>query len=152
MVRDLLERAAVALNEPRRRLCEAAALLLLRVAVGGTMLLAHGWGKLLAFGERADTFPDPLGVGNPLSMALAVFAEVFCSLLVVLGLATRLALLPLIVTMLVALLIVHGADPWARKELAFMYLVPFVALLLAGPGPWSLDALILTRLRRSSPS
>lgn len=146
MTRGLVDKTSAWLSDARRRAFEAAALLLLRVAIGGNMLLAHGWGKLQAYGEKADTFPDPLGVGSPVSMALAVFAEFFCSGLLVLGLATRAAVVPLIVTMLVALLVVHGDDPWQKKELAFMYLVPFMTLLLTGPGPWSLDALVARRL------
>ena len=64
-------------------------LLLLRVSVGGMMLLAHGWGKLTSFAERSSSFPDPLGVGSSLSMALATGAEAFCALAVILGFATR---------------------------------------------------------------
>ena len=111
------------------------------------MLLGHGLGKLQAYGEKADSFPDPLGVGSPVSMALAIFAEVVCSLLVVLGLTTRAALLPLIMTMLAAFLIVHGGDPWAKKELAFVYLTGFTSLLFLGPGRFSFDNLITKRLR-----
>ncbi|MEZ6187101.1 MAG: DoxX family protein [Planctomycetota bacterium] len=80
-------------------------------------------------------------------MALAVFAEFFCAALVVLGLGTRLALIPLITTMLVAMLLVHGADPWPKKEPAFVYLVMFGTLFLCGPGRWSLDAQLVERLK-----
>lgn len=141
-------RSALAwLTDARRRALESTALLLLRLGAGGTMLFAHGLGKLTSFGEKASTFPDPLGVGNTLSMALAVFAEFFCAALVVLGLGTRLALIPLITTMLVAMLLVHGGDPWARKEPAFVYLIMFGTLLLAGPGRWSVDAQVVERLK-----
>ena len=116
-------------------------LLLLRVTVGGMMLLAHGWGKLTSFAERSSSFPDPLGIGSSLSMALATGAEAFCALAVVLGFATRWAVVPLMVTMLVAALIVHGDDPWAKKEFALLYFFPFAALLLTGAGRYSLDAL-----------
>ena len=74
----------------------------------GMMLLAHGWGKLTSFAERSSSFPDPLGVGSSLSMALATGAEAFCALAVILGFATRWAAVPLMVTMAVAALIIHG--------------------------------------------
>ena len=74
-------------------------LLLLRVSVGSMMLLGHGWGKLTSFVERSSSFPDPLGIGSPLSMALATGAEAFCALAVILGFATRWAAVPLMVTM-----------------------------------------------------
>ena len=117
-------------------------LLLLRVFIGGFMLTAHGWGKLMSYPEKYTQFPDPLGLGSPLSMTLAVGAEVFCAAALILGLAMRLAAVPLIITMLVAAFVVHGDDPWQKKEFALLYLIPFVVLAFTGPGRYSLDALL----------
>ena len=86
-------------------------LLLLRVSVGSMMLLGHGWGKLTSFAELSSSFPDPLDIGSSLSMALATGAEAFCALAVIWGFATRWAAVPLMVTMLVAAVIIHGDDP-----------------------------------------
>ena len=130
------------LNDARRVLFADIGLLLLRVGVGTIMATSHGWGKLSTFSEQAASFPDPLGVGSQLSLTLAVGAEFFCSIALVLGLCTRLASIPLIVTMLVAACIIHGDDPWAKKELAVMFLIPFTVLLLTGPGRFSLDCLL----------
>jgi putative oxidoreductase len=115
-------------------------LLVLRVGLGAMMIYGHGFGKLMHFSERAAKFSDPLHIGSQNSLALAVFAECLCSALVILGFATRLAVIPLITTMGVALLLHHADDPWNKKELAAVYLVPFVALLFTGPGRYSLDA------------
>jgi putative oxidoreductase len=115
-------------------------LLLMRVGFAGTMALGHGLGKLTGFGERVSQFPDPLGLGSPLNLALPVFAEFFCGIAIVLGLLTRWATIPMIVTMAVAFFIFHGDDPFGDKELAFVYLVGFVAIWLTGPGRFSLDA------------
>lgn len=120
-------------------------LLVLRVWVGLFMAFAHGWIKLTSFGERADQFPDPLGVSSPVSMGLAVFAEFFCALALALGLATRAAVIPLIITMFVAAFVIHGLDPWAKKEFALLYAAPFVALLISGPGKYSLDSLFVRK-------
>ncbi len=144
---DKVRKVLAWFTSERRETLNDLGLLLLRVAIGAGMLLGHGWGKLAAFGERADSFPDPLGVGSQLSMLLAISAEFFCSLLLALGLATRAVALPLIVTMLVAMLVVHGDDPWKKKEMAFLYLIPYLVIVLTGPGRFSLDALILKRLR-----
>jgi putative oxidoreductase len=121
------------------------ALLVLRLAVGAMMLSLHGWKKLSGFGEIKESFPDPLGIGSMTSLTLATGAEFFCSILVILGLLTRLAVLPLIATMAVAALVFHADDPWSKKELAILYLIPFFTLLLAGGGKFSLDALIFKR-------
>ena len=126
---------------------DAAGLFVLRLAFGGVMIYGHGWGKMMNYAERSAGFPDPLGVGSPASMALAVFAEVFCAAAIVLGLFTRLASIPLIVTMLVAVFIVHADDPFGRKELGIVYLAAYIAILWKGAGAWSVDAW-LTRGRR----
>lgn len=117
----------------------AVGLLILRVSVGLMMAFGHGWGKLAGFGERAAQFADPYGFSPTVSMALAVFAEFFCSLALALGFVTRAAVIPLMITMLTAVLIIHADDPWGRKEMALMYLIPFVTILIAGPGKYSLD-------------
>jgi len=117
-------------------------LLLARVSLGSMMLVAHGWGKLMDYGDLAGKFPDPLGVGHQLSLTLVVGAEVFCSAAIVLGLLTRWAALPLAVTMLVAVTVIHGDDPWAKKEFALLYAIPFLAMMFTGPGRFSLDSAI----------
>ncbi|MGD8439942.1 MAG: DoxX family protein [Holophagae bacterium] len=117
-------------------------LLVLRVGVGAFMLVAHGWGKLVGFGDLAGQFPDPIGLGSTVSLVLAIFAEVLCALLVVLGLGTRFAAVPLLVTMLVAAFVVHADDPWGKKEFALLYAIPFVTLIFTGGGRYALDAVI----------
>ena len=115
------------------------ALLLLRVG-SGLMMLSHGWPKLADFGDKLTTFKDPLGLGPAVSLQLAVFSEFFCAILLVLGLFTRLSLIPLIITMAVAAFIVHAADPFASQEKALLFLLIFVVQLLLGPGKYSIDA------------
>jgi putative oxidoreductase len=116
--------------------------LVLRVAISAFML-THGYGKLqsaLAGGEIQ--FMDPFGLGQAASLYLAVFAEFFCSIFLILGFATRLAVIPLIVTMLVAVLIAHGSDPFEKKEMALHYLVVYLVILVCGAGKYSLDYFI----------
>lgn len=109
------------------------------------MLLSHGMPKLLGFAEKMNTFPDPLGVGSTASLSLAILGEVVASALLVLGLGTRFAAVPFLITMLVAALIVHAGDPLSDRELALMYAAAGVTLLLTGPGKLSLDELIRRR-------
>ena len=120
-------------------------LLLLRVVVGLLMLTQHGWGKLLSFGERSETWADPIGLGGPVSMALAIFAEVICSALVVVGLGTRMAAIPVVITMAVAAGIVHWDDPFGKKEFALLFLMPFLTLVLTGAGRYSIDGWLSRR-------
>jgi putative oxidoreductase len=124
-------------------------LLVLRVWLGLSMLLLHGWPKVEKYAGLSEGFPDPLGVGPAMSLNLAIFAEVFCALLLVVGLAARLAALPLVVTMAVAFFVVHGGvlTGEGNGEMAFVYLAGFVALFIAGPGRHSFDHLIMRAFR-----
>ncbi len=121
------------------------ALLVLRVCIGSMLLFGHGWGKLSHFGAIAPGFADPIGTGPQVALALAVFAEVFCSAGVILGVLTRFACIPPLITMVVAVVFVHTADPYSKKELALLYAVPFLTLIFAGGGKYSFDRIILRR-------
>lgn len=117
------------------------ALLLMRLVFGLCMVYGHGWRKLgRLFGGEEITFADPFGIGPAPSLALVVFAEVVCAVLLAIGLFTRLALIPLIITMLVAAFGAHWADPFSDKEMAILYLTAYTALILTGPGWFSVDA------------
>ena len=124
-------------------------LLVLRVWLGLSMLLLHGWPKVEKYAGMSQGFPDPLGVGPAMSLNLAIFAEVLCALLLVVGLAARLASIPLVITMAVAFFVVHGGALTGEGsgEMAFIYMAGFVALLIAGPGRHSLDHLVLRAFR-----
>jgi len=116
-------------------------LLVLRVWVGASMLLLHGWGKLADYKKMPKGFYDPFGIGNEVSWGLAVFAEVVCATLLVLGLFTRFAALAGAITMSVAFFLFHkmALKETPSGELAFIYLAAFVTILLAGPGRFALD-------------
>ena len=116
-------------------------LLLFRLAIGGFML-THGWAKLSNFETMKLTFADPLGVGSALSLSMIIFAEFGCSLLIILGLFTRLAVLPLMFGMIIAAFVIHGGDPFSVKELSVLYLAVYVVLFFTGPGKYSLDRLL----------
>ncbi len=139
-------------------------LLILRLGVGGYML-THGWGKLqMLLAADFDKFGDPIGLGSGPSLVLVVMAEFLGAALVVLGLATRFAAVPVVFAMAVAAFVAHASDPWsmeraamrffageskswASKEPALMFLIPFLALIFTGAGRFSLDHLLARRWR-----
>ncbi len=116
-------------------------LLALRITFGALMM-THGWPKFIHYAENSPDFPDPLGVGSPVSLLLTIFAELFCSGFLLLGLFTRVALIPLMFTMLIAIFVIHKGDPIGDKEHAISFLIPYFALFLTGPGSYSLDRLL----------
>lgn len=114
-------------------------LLVLRLSFG-MLMLNHGIDKLSNFSTIIDSGQFmPVFGSVALGLGLVVFAEVFMSVLLIIGLFTRLAVIPLIVTMLVAIFLVHLHDPFAKMELPLLYLFPYITLLLAGPGKYSVD-------------
>ena len=115
------------------------ALFLLRLTAGLSMLLLHGVPKLRNVLSGNLQFADPLGLGSETSLYLAAFAEVFCCCLLIVGLLTRLALIPLIIDMAAAFFIFHKGDEFAVKEPAMLYLGIFITLFLTGPVKFSLD-------------
>jgi putative oxidoreductase len=117
-------------------------ILMLRIIVA-VFMITHAipkMNKLLAGGEIQ--FPDPIGMGPAISLGLAVFAELFCSILIGFGFLTRLAAFPLIITMAVAAFVVHAGDPFKQKELSLMYLALYIVLFIVGSGKYSVDYFI----------
>lgn len=117
----------------------AVGLLILRLGFGATMAFRHGLPKLLDFSNQMHSFPDPLGVGSTLSLGLTVSAEFLCAVLVAVGIFTRFAAFPLMIAMAVAFFLVHQADPFQKKEMAFLYLMAFSTIFACGPGAYSAD-------------
>jgi putative oxidoreductase len=124
-------------------------LLLLRVLTGGIMIYGHGFPKLLKLYNGAEIkFSDLLGIGAGLNFGLAVFAEFICSSLLILGLFTRLSLIPLTITMFVAGFIHHAPDPCAVKEKVFLYLIIFVAMIFTGGGKYALNKILPAKYQK----
>jgi putative oxidoreductase len=150
------------MGSTQKDLAGSVGLLILRLGIGGYML-THGWGKLqMVIAGDFGKFGDPIGLGSGLGLVLVTGAEFFCSLLVMLGCATRIAAGIVVFAMGVAAFVVHGADPWtmgegarlfladkakswASREPALLYLVPFLALTFTGAGRYSIDAWIRRR-------
>ena len=117
------------------------ALLILRVGVA-VMMLVHGIPKLQMLFSGDIQFPGVMGMSPTISLAMAVFAEVVCSVLLLIGLFTRVTVIPLIITMLTAVFLIHGGDPFAKQELGIHYLIVYIALFMLGGGRYSFDAIM----------
>src|SRR5215217_5348544 len=114
------------------------AVLVLRLGAGSLIMINHGLSKIMHFAQMASRFSDPFHIGSTTSLALVVFAEFFCAAFIMLGLFTRLAAIPLVIAMGVALFLAHKGEFFGQGESAGLYLICFVTILLAGPGKASL--------------
>jgi putative oxidoreductase len=134
-------------------------ILALRLMTGLMMLLGHGMVKIQSYPMLKDKFElkvFPFQHFAPsINLMLCIAAEVGAAALVILGLCTRPAAFVLGFTMVVAAFGVHGASPWflgpgvtAAKELALLYLIPMIAIILTGGGAFSLDAVLYKEGKR----
>jgi putative oxidoreductase len=125
---------------------------LLRVTIG-VLMAFYGWHKLTQFTEMAksefwEKQVNFLSMGGSISLGLTIFAEFFCSILLIVGLFTRLSLIPLLICMgfIVVVLdkyqIVSSGENGFELNHAFFYFILYFVLFLTGPGKWSLDRLI----------
>ncbi len=117
-------------------------LTLLRVC-SGAFMATHGYGKI--FGGRMEMFAENVGkMGFPqpdLFAWLAALSELAGGILLALGLGTRVCALLIAGTMGVAAFVAHGSDPFAKKEMALLYLAVMIFFALAGGGKLALDRL-----------
>ncbi len=121
-------------------------LLAVRIFIGFAML-SHGFPKLQMLIEGQKDFYDFLGMGPQITLGLTVFAEFACSILLILGLFSRIALGFLIFTMVIAGFVVHSADPFEKQELSLVYLCIYLMLMVFGTGRFSVDHMIEKRKR-----
>lgn len=123
-------------------------LLTARIGIS-VMMFTHGIPKLIKLFSGAPVqFPEVMGMSAELSLSLAIFAELLCSVFILIGCATRLAVIPLITTMVVVIFFIHAADPFPVKESASLYLLGYVVLLFAGSGKYSMDSLLHAKMAK----
>ncbi|WP_237884423.1 DoxX family protein [Pseudomonas sp. PGPR40] len=114
-------------------------LLFLRVSGALFLLGVHGLPKLLDYSAELQRIEDPFHLGAQLTLILAIFAEVLCPLLIVAGVLVRLACLPVLFVLLVALLVVHPQWSVAEGQFGWLLLILFTSVFIAGPGRLALN-------------
>lgn len=112
-------------------------LLVMRIGTGALML-THGIPKLLQFQDMIGRFPSVFGLSPTVSLALTIFAEVVCSITLIVGFFPRLSALFGLITMLVAALLIHGGDPLAKREMALLYSVLYFGIASCGGGKFTM--------------
>lgn len=123
-------------------------LLALRITASALMM-PHGYSKLMRlFSEAPIQFPDPLMISPALSLFFACVAELFCSILIMVGYMTRGASLFLMITMTVVVLGIHLLEATGKHELPMLYLIVFTTISIMGGGKYSIDYLMEERLKR----
>jgi len=109
-------------------------LLFLRISGALFLLWVHGLPKLLNYSEQLQLIEDPFHLGANITLLLAIFAEVLCPLLIIAGVLVRLACLPILAVLLIALLVVHPEWTLFEAQFGWLLLIIFTTLLISGPG------------------
>lgn len=125
-----------------------AGLLILRVGIGITLFLRHGIPKILGFSQMAAHFPDPIHIGSHASLLYAILSDAICSILIILGLFTRIAALIVFVNVFtVWVLLQHFAffGKALNGEMVVLFVVSSLAILVAGAGRFSIDSLLVRK-------
>ncbi|MCF5144303.1 DoxX family protein [Pseudomonas sp. WS 5532] len=118
---------------------QALGLLFLRVSASLFLLWVHGLPKLLHYSQQLTLIEDPFHLGANVTLCLAIGAEVVCPLLIIAGVWVRLACLPILAVLLVALLVVHPQWSLFEGQFGWLLLILFSSILIAGPGRLALD-------------
>ncbi|MFK3819986.1 DoxX family protein [Pseudomonas sp. NPDC089407] len=128
--------------DPQSPTLTAIGLLFMRVTAALLLLFIHGLPKLLDWSGELQRIEDPFGLGAPLTLGLAIFAEVVCPLLLLLGIAARLACLPVLAVLLVALVVVHPDWTLEQGQFAWLLVALYGGLALTGPGVYSVSGYV----------
>ena len=134
-------------DDATRKAGRGLGLLILRVGAG-LLMMSHGLGKVQKVFAGDFTFADPLGIGAGPSLVLAAGAEFGLAAFVVAGLATRISAAPIFFTMMTAAFVQHASDDFATKEKAIVYALMYLVIVLAGPGKFSVDAIVWPAIKR----
>lgn len=134
---------------PKVESTKTSLLLLASRLIFGLTFASHGLDKLQHFSDTAAHFPAPFGLSGEVAVGLSIFGELVCGLAFAFGFLTRLTLLPMIFTMIVAFTTVHEGSV-SGGELAFLYLVIFVLSWFAGAGKFSVDGVISSKISRGN--
>lgn len=114
------------------------AILFLRVFIG-IMMIPYGWGKITDFDRYAENFfDDPIGIGHLPSLILTIFAQIICSVFLIIGFRTRISAIILAFNMAVATKY-HFYDPFSVKALPTLFLGIYITIIMLGGGRYTLD-------------
>lgn len=124
------------MNESRH---QDLGLLFLRGSGALFLLWVHGLPKLLNYSEQLKQIEDPFHLGAHVTLLLAIFAEVLCPLLIIAGVLVRLACLPILAVLVIAMVVVHPEWTLLEGQFGWLLLIMFTSILISGPGRLALE-------------
>lgn len=115
------------------------AVLVFRVLLMLELFRVHGLKKFRLENGEKEHVPNPLGLPEKLNGLVATFSDTIVPFVVMLGLGTRLMLLPSIGVTAIGYFVVHRNDSAEVRDVPYMYTLSMLFLLIIGPGMYSID-------------
>ncbi|WP_116788247.1 DoxX family protein [Flavobacterium psychrotrophum] len=121
-----------------------AALLAFRVLLAVELFRVHGMKKFRIENGQKEHVPNPLHLPEKLNGLVATFSDTVVPFLIILGMGTRLAVLPTIGVTAIGYFVVHKNDSLEVRDVPYMYTLSLLFLLALGAGTYSVDHYILS--------
>lgn len=122
------------------------ALLIFRILLGLELFRVHGMKKFRVQNGEREHVPNPLGLPDKLNGLVATFSDTVVPFLLMLGVGTRLVILPTIGVTAIGYFVVHRRDSVEVRDVPYMYTLSFLFVLALGAGTISLDHYLLNFL------
>lgn len=120
------------------------ALLVYRILLGFELFRVHGLKKFRLENGQKEHVPNPLHLPDKLNGLVATFSDTVVPFLLMLGVCTRLILLPVIGVTAIGYFVVHRRDSAEVRDVPYMYTISFLFLLITGAGTYSIDHLLFS--------
>jgi len=119
------------------------AILIFRVLLAVELFRVHGMKKFRVENGQKEHVPNPLHLPEKLNGLVATFSDTIVPFLIILGIGTRLAVLPTIGVTAIGYFVVHKNDSPEVRDVPYMYTLSLLLLLALGAGTYSLDYYLL---------
>lgn len=119
------------------------ALLIFRALLGIELFWVHGMKKFRLENGQREQVPNPFNLPNKLNRIVATFSDTLLPFFVILGIGTRIAVLPIISVTAIGYFVVHRKDDREVRDIPYMYTLSFLLLLFLGAGTYSIDHYLL---------
>lgn len=119
------------------------AILVFRILLAVELFRVHGMKKFRLENGQKEHVPNPLHLPEKLNGLMATFSDTVVPVFIILGLGTRLAVLPTIGVTAIGYFVVHRKDSLEVRDVPYMYTLSLLLLLALGAGTYSLDYYLL---------
>jgi len=116
-----------------------SALLLFRILLALELFRVHGMKKFRVENGQREHVPNPLGLPDKLNGLVATFSDTVVPFLIMLGVGTRLVILPTIGVTAIGYFVVHRKDSLEVRDVPYMYTLCLLFILALGAGTYSVD-------------